>query len=40
MLWPYCFSNIKIVENPLFVLDRYNNNDDSIAPNAILRTWN
>ena len=33
MLWPYCFSDIKIVE---FVPDRCNNNDDSIAPNLIL----
>ena len=31
MLWPYCFSDIKIVENPVFVPD-----DDSIAPNLIL----
>ena len=36
MFWPCCFSDIKIVENPLFVPDRCNNNDDSIAPNLIL----
>ena len=33
MLWPYCFSDITILENPVFVPDRYNNNDDSIASN-------
>ena len=31
--WPYCFSDKKIVDNPVFVPDRCNNNDDSIAPN-------
>ena len=36
MIWPYCFSDIKILENPVFVPDRCNNNDDSIAPNLIL----
>ena len=36
MLWPYCFWDIKTVENPVFVPDRCNNDDDSIAPNLIL----
>ena len=34
MLWSYFFSDI--VGNPVFVPDRCNNNDDSIAPNLIL----
>ena len=33
MLWLYCFSHIKVVENHVLVPDRCNNNDDSIAPN-------
>ena len=36
MLWPYCFADIKIVENPVFVPDLCNNNDDPNATNLIL----